>query len=61
LVVHRTWRANVVPRVAALRSGSPIVRGLSTATTFAFVTSGWVFFAASSLTNAGLVFRGLLL
>ncbi len=61
LVVHRTWRENVVPRVAVLRSGTPIVRGLSTATTFAFVTSGWVFFAASSLANAGLVFRGLLL
>jgi len=60
LVVHRTWRENVVPHVAALRTESPLVRGLSTATTFAFVTSGWVFFAASSLANASLVFRGLL-
>jgi alginate O-acetyltransferase complex protein AlgI len=60
LAVHRTWLANVVPRVALLRSESLVARGLSTATTFAFVTVGWVFFAATSLTDAGLVFRGLL-
>ncbi len=61
LVVHRTWRANVVPRVAFLQSNSAVVRALSTATTFAFVALGWIFFASSSLANAGLIFRGLLL
>ena len=59
LALHRAWSRAVVPRVALLRSGSLAIRTLSSATTFAFVTCGWVFFAATSLTNAGLVFRGI--
>ena len=60
LVVHRAWTTSVVSRIAVLRSNAFAIRLLSGATTFAFVTCGWTFFAATSLTNAGIVFRGLL-
>jgi len=59
LAIHRAWSANVVPHVASLRSGSIFIAVLSRATTFAFVACGWVFFAATSLANAGLVFRSI--
>jgi len=59
LAVHRAWVRGVVPRVAFLRDGSLAVRALSTASTFAFVAAGWVFFAAPSLGDALAVFRHL--
>jgi len=59
LALHRAWSRAVVPRVALLRSGNPVVAALSGMTTFAFVTLGWVLFAASSLPDALAVYRSL--
>jgi len=56
LATHRVWGLLVVPRIAWLRGGSPLVRAASVATTFAFVVAGWILFAAPSLGNAGAVF-----
>jgi alginate O-acetyltransferase complex protein AlgI len=59
LAIHRIWGRVVVPRVAWLRGGTRVVRYASVATTFAFVASGWILFAAPSLGNAAFVFTHL--
>jgi alginate O-acetyltransferase complex protein AlgI len=56
LALHRAWSAAVVPRVGLLRRESAVLRYASVAATFAFVTCGWVFFAAPSLGTAAAVF-----
>jgi alginate O-acetyltransferase complex protein AlgI len=58
MAVHRVWGHSVVPRVPALARG-PFWHAASVATTFAFVSLGWVFFASPSIPTALSVFANL--
>jgi len=59
LVLHRAWTTRIVPKVPALRRGGFFLGAVSTSTTFAFVSVGWLLFAATSFSNAGRVLHGL--
>ncbi len=61
LAIQRIWSTAVVPRVAVLRRPSRMVAAISVGITFLFVGLGWVLFAATSLGNAGLVYRSMFL
>jgi alginate O-acetyltransferase complex protein AlgI len=58
MAVHRVWGHSVVPKLPALAHG-PFWRAASIATTFAFVSLGWVFFASPSIPTALTVFANL--
>ncbi len=57
LAVQRIWATAAVPRLRILRDGGPFVTALSIATTYMFVTVGWVVFAAPSMNVAAQVVR----
>jgi D-alanyl-lipoteichoic acid acyltransferase DltB (MBOAT superfamily) len=61
LAIQRIWSTAVVPRVAVLHRPSRMVAAISVGITFLFVGLGWVLFAATSLGNAGLVYRSMFL
>lgn len=58
MAVHRVWGETVVPKVPALAHGH-FWHAASVATTFAFVSIGWVFFASPSIPTAMTVFANL--
>ncbi len=59
LTVQRLWAQFIVPRSRILASKSPFVTAISIAITFMFVALGWVLFAATSVANAGQVYRAM--
>jgi alginate O-acetyltransferase complex protein AlgI len=59
LAAHRTWRAAIVTRSPMLRRGGRTIAMLSVATTFSFVTLGWIVFASPSIPDAVRVFVGM--
>ncbi len=59
LAIQRVWAAAIVKRSSFLRSGGPLVTAASIATTFAFVTFGYIFFDATSFPNAVAVYGKL--
>lgn len=59
LVLHRLWITRIVPKMPALQRGGFFLGAVSTATTFAFVSLGWLLFAATSFSNTGRVLHGL--
>jgi alginate O-acetyltransferase complex protein AlgI len=60
LAVHRIWASLVVPRIAAFSRPSILVTITSICITFAFVTVGWVIFAASSFPDVLQVLKSAL-
>jgi alginate O-acetyltransferase complex protein AlgI len=58
MAFHRVWGETVVPKVPALAHGR-FWHAASVATTFAFVSIGWVFFASPSIPTAMTVFANL--
>lgn len=52
LAFHRLWTSQVVPAVTWLQKPSRPLHALSIATTFAFVTLGWVLFGAPTFNAA---------
>ncbi len=59
MAVHRIWSQTVVPKLPALTRGA-FWHAASVATTFAFVSIGWVFFASPSIPTAMTVFANLI-